>query len=139
VRLVAFGGPKISSPDPALLAVSTPYPSGPLLTLFDPPIKAASWRPRSHLDLDGWINFTVPREWYPPALVGGPRADQQNCRLGPALQATRAASRTRLVVPPAVSDYQADDEHNSGDDCDGDHEQYSPTCESHDVSLDQSR
>jgi hypothetical protein len=40
-----------------------------------------------------------------------------------------------LVVPPGVSDYQADDEHNSGDDCDGDHEQYSPTCETHDVSF----
>jgi len=34
-----------------------------------------------------------------------------------------------------VSDYQADDEHNSGDDCDGDHEHYSPTCETHDVSF----
>jgi hypothetical protein len=40
-----------------------------------------------------------------------------------------------LVVPPGVSDYQADDEHNSGDDCDGDHEQYSPTCETQDGFL----
>ena len=40
-----------------------------------------------------------------------------------------------LVVPPGVSDYQADDEHNSGDDCDGDHEQYSPTRDTHDVSF----
>jgi hypothetical protein len=34
-----------------------------------------------------------------------------------------------------VSDYQADDEHNSGDDCAGDHEQYSPTRDTHDVSF----
>jgi hypothetical protein len=40
-----------------------------------------------------------------------------------------------LVVSPGMSDYQADDDHNSDDDCDGDHEQYSPTCETHDVSL----
>jgi hypothetical protein len=40
-----------------------------------------------------------------------------------------------LVVPPGVSDYRADDERNSGDDCDGDYEQYSPTCETHDVFL----
>jgi hypothetical protein len=66
--------------------------------------------------------------------------DCDPCRLAMnAATKARGQSRTRLVVPPAVSDYQADDEHNSGDDCDGDHEQYSPTCESHDVSFDQSR
>jgi hypothetical protein len=54
------------------------------------------------------------------------------------LTGRRGRSRVRaicLVVPPVVSEYQADDEHNSGDDCDGDHEQYSPTCEAHDVSF----
>jgi hypothetical protein len=51
------------------------------------------------------------------------------------LSANDGAPLNWLVVPPGVSDYQADDEHNSGDDCDGDHEQYSPTCETHDVSF----
>ena len=39
----------------------------------------------------------------------------------------------RLVVPPAVSDYEADDERNRGD-----HEkaeEHAPTCEGHDVSF----
>jgi hypothetical protein len=54
------------------------------------------------------------------------------------LNGRRGRSRVRaicLVVPPGVSDCQADDEHNSGDDCDGDHEQYSPTRDTHDVSF----
>jgi hypothetical protein len=40
-----------------------------------------------------------------------------------------------LVVPPGVSDYETDDERNRGDDCDGDHEQYSPTRDTHDCIL----
>jgi hypothetical protein len=43
-----------------------------------------------------------------------------------------------LVVPPAVSDYEADDEHKGGDHNGGDHEkaeQHAPTCDRHDVSF----
>jgi hypothetical protein len=43
-----------------------------------------------------------------------------------------------LVVPPAVSDYEADDEHKGGDHNGGDHEkaeQHAPTCDGHDVSF----
>ena len=42
----------------------------------------------------------------------------------------------RLVVPPAVSDYEADDERNRGDHNGGDHEkaeQHALICEGHDV------
>jgi hypothetical protein len=49
-------GTKISSPDPALLPVSTAYPSEPFQVwpaLFHPPIKLASVRPRRQFYLDG--------------------------------------------------------------------------------------
>jgi hypothetical protein len=35
----------------------------PLTALFEPPVKAASGRPRSYLDLDGWIDL-------PPISIG---------------------------------------------------------------------
>ena len=47
LRLWAARRTKITSFDPALLTVRTTYPTEPLLTLFDPPIKLAAWRPRA--------------------------------------------------------------------------------------------
>jgi hypothetical protein len=41
-----------------LTAVYAPHPTQPLAAaLFNPPIKPTTRRPRSHLNLDGWINF----------------------------------------------------------------------------------
>lgn len=55
-----------------------------------------------------------------------------------AASGVRFRPRERLVVPPAVSDYEADDERNRGDHNGGDQEkaeQHAPTCEGHDVSF----
>ena len=55
-----------------------------------------------------------------------------------AASGVRSRPRERLVVPPAVSDYEADDERNRGDHNGGDHEkaeQHAPTCEGHDDSF----
>jgi hypothetical protein len=52
-----------------LTAVCTAYPAPPLLALFHPPIKAATSRPRSHLDLHGQIDFSAIRVGTLPHLV----------------------------------------------------------------------
>jgi hypothetical protein len=68
----------------------------------------------------------------------GPCAAMRETRARLPAQVYRRTTRVRLVVPPAVSGYEADDEHNGGDHNGGDHEkaeQHAPTCEGHDVSF----
>jgi hypothetical protein len=38
------------------MAVLAPDPTQPLLPLFDPPVKADTWRPRGHLHLNRRVN-----------------------------------------------------------------------------------
>jgi hypothetical protein len=52
---------EINSPDPALTAVSTAYPTQPFLPIFHPPIELASFRPRGRLNLDRGIDFSAAR------------------------------------------------------------------------------
>jgi hypothetical protein len=52
-----------------LTTIFAPHPTQPLLALFHPTIQPTIWRPRGHLDLDGWINF--------PAIYG-----QTLCQVG---------------------------------------------------------
>ena len=52
-------GTKINSPDPALTAVCTPYPTPPFLPIFHPPIELGSPRPHGRLHLDRWIDFSA--------------------------------------------------------------------------------
>jgi hypothetical protein len=56
---LTFGRPNISRSDPPLPTVFAPHPAQPLLALFDPPIKPASSRPRGHLHLDRWVDFSA--------------------------------------------------------------------------------
>jgi hypothetical protein len=53
------GSTKINSSDPPLTAVCNAYPTPPFLPFSSPPIKLASFRPRGHLDLDRWIDFSA--------------------------------------------------------------------------------
>jgi hypothetical protein len=54
---IRCGGTKINSPEPQLTTVFAPYPTQPLLALFDPPVKRACGRPRCDLYFNGWIHF----------------------------------------------------------------------------------
>jgi hypothetical protein len=54
--LCAARGTKIHSSDPPLPAVCTAYETPPFLSVFHPPIELTSQRPRSCLDLDGWVD-----------------------------------------------------------------------------------
>jgi hypothetical protein len=57
VMTVSYSRTKISSLDPPLPAVRTAYTTEPLLTLFDPPIELASFRPGGRLRVDRRIQF----------------------------------------------------------------------------------
>jgi hypothetical protein len=50
-------GTKINSSDPPQSVVCTEYPSKPLLTLFDPPVELAGFRPHGRVHLEWRINF----------------------------------------------------------------------------------
>jgi hypothetical protein len=53
---------KINSPDPALPAVCTAYPTPPFPPFFHPPIELAGFRPHGRLHRDrGGVNFAAIR------------------------------------------------------------------------------
>ena len=62
---------KITSAYPPLTAVGTTYATPPFLPFLDPPIELASFRPRGHSDLDGWIDCPPIRFGKVPSVVIG--------------------------------------------------------------------
>src|SRR5215211_561871 len=58
VTAVSRRGTKINSSDPPLPAVLASYPAEPLLTLFDPPIELATFRPHG---VSTWIGGSTSR------------------------------------------------------------------------------
>jgi hypothetical protein len=58
-RSLPLGATKIDSSDPPLTPVRPAYPAQPLLTLSDPPIQLASFRPGGRLHLDRRIDFSA--------------------------------------------------------------------------------